>query len=212
MKTCNKASGVCHVPIPRSSKDLYSDAHSGFLRCKKNLQNGEGGKVRSGKGGKCDIWESLFLHIILNIIKSLGLPYKVFTNYRVPLQGGQSSPKVDIVITDWRGAIIYCIEVKDYNDITMHRGVACMMFNIRQQHPNTKFIILSGHVASTSEKQNFQNENLGLESVTYCDTLLSLKRKSDNPLFLLDFEESVIVDHINELTSRLTSYLSQELE
>jgi hypothetical protein len=142
----------------------------------------------------------------MNALKKRKLSYKVYTRHILQIEGSVKY-KIDIIITDKNGTPIYCIEVKDYADITMYTGIAGRNLIILETYPNIKFMNLTAQVASASEKQNIINKRLGLKDITYNDTLLAAKRDSKNNLFILDYRRSELVDSTNELISRLVKAL-----
>lgn len=190
--------------------NMVNDAVNSILECFQYCRDAEidhdGGLMRSGKQGKGPSWEKFMEQCIQAAIKTHNLPFTTKRNHTFNILE-DITISMDIVVFDQKNIPIYCIESKDYTDMTMYRRFLTDCLVIKKMHPTMKFLSLSGQVGSKKDTQMQLNKLLDLDRYIFIDTLTQNKRNSKSPLWLTQYSTNNIIQSTNEIIIRLSAFI-----
>lgn len=187
-------------------EDAVNELILSFNVIKNYKQNLNGGKMRAEKG---KVWTLFMARMLSQIIKKYELNYTIAIERSVQITKNLSIT-MDIAILNQEGKPIFHIEVKDYTDISMYKRFVLDNISLKEIYPTMHFISLSGWTASNKETRSDLNTITRIDGYVNSDSLFSDKRKSNNPLFILDHSREEIIEEYKKLMDRVSKIIIQD--
>ena len=180
---------------------IADDLIAGFEECKdfKDM-GGQGGAMRTAKG---KTWEKFGRQVLDHVVDRNKLPYFIEGQKKVNILDDLNITMDTCLTHKLNKEPTYHVEHKDYTDTKMYKTFIGDNLYLKYKYPHMKYISLSGWIASSKEVQATMDSISGLSGFVFSDTLLSIKRKAADNLFILSYSKPSIITAINSLIVRL---------